>query len=107
MPNYILGGWTQSLCATAATSFSHVIYAMVTNLNNLTTGGGWSPATTSPPQNAGEVMWAYGGEGATPSDMPATDNDIDEIIQATETGLTHGHYMSVRANARKPLHMVF
>ena len=85
MSDYILGGWTQSLSAQAARSYSYVIYGMVTDLQNLKTGGGWGPGDTSPPTNYGKVMWAYGGEGAWPSGMPATESDNENIIQATES----------------------
>ena len=90
MSDYIIGGWTQDLEATAPMSFSHAIYGMVTNLQELKTGlpggYGWSVATTPPPAQPSpntQVMWAYGGKDCTPNGMPADDGQVAEIVDAS------------------------
>lgn len=88
MSEYIIGGWTQTLGAVPPETFSYTMYGMVTNFPDLTTGTaaspGWSPKTTPPPPiPAGEVLWTYGGAGGYPSGTPATQEEIDAIVAAT------------------------
>ena len=90
MSEYIIGGWTQDLEASAPESFSHAIYGMITNLAELKSGVpggyGWSVAETAPPpqpSSSTKVMWAYGGAGCTPEGMPANDGEVEAIVQAS------------------------
>ncbi len=50
-PTFELGGWSQPLSREPMPHFTQMMYAMVTNLDGLTTGTastpGWSPATGS------------------------------------------------------------
>ncbi len=90
MSDYIIGGWTQDLTATAPASFAQAIYGMVTDLQALKTGVpggyGWSVAGTAPPiqpSAATRVRWAYGGQGCTPQGMPANSLDVAAIVAAS------------------------
>lgn len=87
MNHYTIGGWAQSLGAIPPQSFSYSMYGMVTNLTGLTTGTvsapGWSPAKTTAPQVTGTVMWTYGGGLCSPNNMPASENDLQNIKEAT------------------------
>lgn len=89
MSNYDIGGWSQQTSKRPPSQFSYTMYGMITNLQGLTSGlpasPGWSPASTSKPDVAGKVLWTYGGGGAVPDNMPATQSDIQGIISATDT----------------------
>ena len=89
MSDYIIGGWTQNTQDSAPETFSYVMYGMITNLEGLTSGTpsapGWSPASTPAPQAAGEVMWTYGGARCTPTGMPASDSNIEAIVDTTHS----------------------
>jgi len=88
MSDYIIGGWSQTPSDPSPNSFSYTMYGMVTNLNGLTTGTsaspGWSPTTTTAPSRSSEVLWTYGGGGCSPSDMPNSNANIEDIVAATK-----------------------
>jgi len=87
MGEYFIGGWTQELTVQAPSQFAYVMYGMVTNLTGLTTGTaqspGWSPASETPPQATGQVLWTYGGGGCSPQSMPSSSSDVTQILNAT------------------------
>jgi len=89
MIDYVIGGWSQKTGDLPPSQFSYTMYGMITNLQGLTSGlptsSGWSPASTPKPDVAGKVLWTYGGGGAVPDNMPATQSDIQAIISATDT----------------------
>ena len=87
---FIIGGWTQKLSAVPPKSFSYAMYGMITNFPGLTSGTkewpGWSPAKTAAPQHAPcKVLWTYGGAGGLPEGTPASQPEINAIIDATKT----------------------
>lgn len=65
------------------------MYGMVTNLDGLTTGTstapGWSPASNSKPfaEKAYSGLWVYGGGGCSPVGRPASDAEVQRIIDVT------------------------
>lgn len=87
MSDYIIGGWTQQLSDSPNPLFAYTMYGMITNLTELTSGTptspGWSPANQPPPNAKGKVLWTYGGAGAVPDNMPASSEDINNILTAT------------------------
>ncbi|NEO38698.1 MAG: hypothetical protein F6J90_21135 [Moorea sp. SIOASIH] len=90
MSNYVIGGWTQSTSNQPPDeSFAYTMYGMITNLNGLTSGTpsqpGWSPKDTNPPSIPGKVLWTYGGAGCTPNGMPDSDQNVNDIISATNS----------------------
>lgn len=87
---YELGGWSQSLSRAPMAGFNPIIYGMVTNLEGLTVGTsaapGWSPATARAPRlngHAGPVLWAYGGGLCSPRGRPASDAEVQRIVDVT------------------------
>lgn len=87
---YEIGGWSQSLSRAPLAGFNPMIYGMVTNLEGLTTGTpaspGWSPATAKAPRldgHTGPVMWAYGGGLCSPEARPASDVEVQRIVDVT------------------------
>lgn len=82
MSKFVIGGWTQDLQAHVPKEFSYTMYGMVTNLSNLTTGGGWGPATTAAPTSGGQVLWTYGGQFCSPNGYPSTQAEFDAIVNA-------------------------
>jgi hypothetical protein len=88
MTQLTLGGYTQDLTAVAPRTFSRVLYGMITNLPQLTSGTtdkpGWSPSLTKAPSApAGcQVLWIYGGAGAQPSGYPDS-GSLASIVSAT------------------------
>ncbi|XP_018333975.1 uncharacterized protein LOC108743061 isoform X2 [Agrilus planipennis] len=80
----IIGGWSQSLSQRPLEEFSVNSYGMVTNLNNFTTGSGWSPKETSAPQYGGvKILWTYGGEYCSPISRPVSADEVSQIVQMT------------------------
>ena len=77
-----IGGWTQNWTQVPDSSFSYVMYGMVTSLKELKTGGGQSP--NQPPIDTGctKALWTYGGGFCQPEGYP-TDDGINAIVNAT------------------------
>jgi hypothetical protein len=87
---YEIGGWSQSLTRAALPGFDPIIYGMVTNLEGLTTGTatspGWSPSRAKAPRldgHTGPVLWAYGGGLCSPKARPASDEEVQRIVDVT------------------------
>ena len=80
--NIFIGGWTQTWTQVPDSSFSYVMYGMVTSLKELKTGGGQGP--NQPPIDTGstKALWTYGGGFCKPEGYP-TDDGIDAIVNAT------------------------
>jgi len=87
MSDYVIGGWSQSTTDIPPDTFSYTMYGMITNLEGLTSGTptspGWNLNDTTAPPVSGKVMWTYGGQGCTPSGMPKSDMNINQIVDAT------------------------
>ncbi|XP_018333977.1 uncharacterized protein LOC108743062 [Agrilus planipennis] len=90
----IIGGWSQVLTRKPLEEFSVNIYGMVTNLDTLTTGAGWSPKKTTAPRFEGfdsvKILWTYGGEGCSPCSRPATSDEVNRIVQVTQNSKWDG-----------------
>lgn len=86
MSDYAIGGWSQDLNAQPPSEFTYTMFGMVTNLNSLTTGAGWGPGNHQAPNTPGKTLWTYGGQGAAPAGMPATQSDITAIVNANNAG---------------------
>lgn len=89
MSEFIIGGWTQNPANKPFPGFSHTMYGMITNLEGLTAGTamrpGWGPElTTGPLLPHGNAMWTYGGGLCSPNAMPATQQQIQRIIDCTQ-----------------------
>ena len=89
MSDYIIGGWTQSPSSVPPEGFSHTMYGMITNLEGLTAGTaaspGWSPKSRQAPEvPTGDAMWTYGGGLCSPNAMPATSDQVQEIVSVTK-----------------------
>ncbi|MCP4217860.1 MAG: glycoside hydrolase family 18 protein [bacterium] len=85
----ILGGWTQDWTQKPDSSFSYVMYGMVTNLEALTTGGLKGPGDTPPDTGGVDVIWTYGGQGCSPANYPKVDG-IAKIVGDTDTNKWDG-----------------
>ncbi|WP_341788946.1 hypothetical protein [Rickettsia endosymbiont of Lasioglossum villosulum] len=87
----LLGGWSMSLTRYPLNEFDYIMYGMVTNLEELTTGSmtsqGWSPEHEPKPEYnpcfTGKRLWVYGGGGCTPEEKPSSMNDVSRIISTT------------------------
>ncbi len=89
MSDYVIGGWTQDTKEVLHVPYSYAMYSMITNLEELRSGTrsepGWSPTTTSPPSiQPVKALWTYGGAGSFPANMPATEAEVQAIVNATE-----------------------
>lgn len=89
MSEFIVGGWTQNPGHQPFPGFSHTMYGMITNLEGLTSGTaaapGWSPEKTAAPEVAsGNALWTYGGGLCSPNAMPATQDDVQRIVDCAE-----------------------
>lgn len=88
--NRYFGGWSQTLSQPPLKEFNTMMYGMVTNLPELTTGTkanpGWSPENSVKPEYPdyrGKTLWTYGGGGAVPSDQPASTQEVERIVSTT------------------------
>ncbi len=86
----VFGGWSQQLSRQPLSSFSTMMYGMVTHLAGMTTGTeaapGWSPETSVRPECAGyggKILWTYGGGGCSPTAQPASEQNVNRIVDAT------------------------
>lgn len=86
-----LGGWSMYLDKAPFDEFDRMMYGMVTNLDDLTTGTatkpGWSPEKVRKPHLNpnfhGKTLWVYGGGGCSPAGKPENDEEIRRIVRAT------------------------
>ncbi len=89
MSNYVIGGWSQRVSDLPPSEFSYTMYGMITNLQGLTSGTlaspGWSVERTQAPSVGGSVLWTYGGGGCTPTAMPSSQSDIDNIVNSAKS----------------------